>query len=383
MDTLKKLLNATKEATLPDVLGTFRKLSKVLLLTSVGILTASPGWAVVLAPTSITVRVLGTAGGTDESTNTQEDGSIVTYTGNGGTSGTGSALTSSQTATTAFVDDIILNSITFGSGATATTINAATGLRPGLSNSRGSGAVVTAGRNLISATYGDSDTDTDGNPNPFVTSGNPTIAYTATPNQTPSVQDTAIQAAYSSLSLSQGISSPGQGGGAGLNDYTFKLLFENGIVDNSSAVDNIPELIIFERGTVGSTQSDYTVRAITGGTFANPTFSNGVQVLRGAQTPSGIFINTADSTAAEQINFAGIDLNDFGITANEVVYGIEFTSNNGSGADIFGLALTAASPTQLRAQALPEPLTIIGSGVALGFGLLMKREHSRKRQTES
>lgn len=31
-------------------------------------------------------------------------------------------------------------------------------------------------------------------------------------------------------------------------------------------------------------------------------------------------------------------------------------------------------------EAVPEPLTILGSGMALGFGALMKRQHSRKHQ---
>ena len=54
MDTLKKLIMTTKEATLPDAGAFVRKLSKVLLLTSVGtVFLASPGWAVVVAPTSI------------------------------------------------------------------------------------------------------------------------------------------------------------------------------------------------------------------------------------------------------------------------------------------------------------------------------------------
>lgn len=382
MDISKKLTMATKAPLLPNFSQAFvRKLSKVLLLTGVGtVLTASPGWAVAVAPTSITVSVPGTTANTaDESTNTQVDGSTFTYTGSGGTAGSGSALTSTQTgAGTAFVDDVILQSVTFA-GTTLST------LRPSLSSSGGSGARVITGRNLVSAAYGDTDSNTDNNANPYVKSGSGATAYNATINQDPAVQDTAIQAAYNSLSLSEGISSPGQGGTAGAIDYTFRLLFQEGIVDGSSAADNVPELIIFERGVVGSTQSDYTVRAIIGGTLTNPTFApTTVTVLRANQTPSGIVINTIDSTAAEQINVAGIDINEFGIAnSNQAIYGIEFTSINGSGADIFGIALTAESPSQLRGQAVPEPLTIIGSGMALGFGALMKRQYSRKRkQTE-
>ncbi len=167
MDTLKKLLMATEEAILPDVSGALCKLSQVLLLTSVGILTASPGWAVVLAPTNITVTI---PSGT---TNQQGAGTRI-YTGPGGTSSPAAALNSNppQTAATSFVDDILLSSITFA----GTTINSSTGIRSGLSNSRGAGALVVTPpggtsprRDLISATYGDTDTNSDGNNNPFVT----------------------------------------------------------------------------------------------------------------------------------------------------------------------------------------------------------------------
>lgn len=378
MDTSKKLTMATKAALLPNFPQAFvRKLSKVLLLTSVGtVLIGSPGWSVVVAPTSITVSV--PANGTNPAA---VRGTTQTYS----RTGTATVLTGS---TAAYVDDVLLQSITFNNVIIGNTPTSR--ITPALARgaNQGPGAEVTAGRSRISATYGDDDTAADGNPNPFVTSGSGTTAYTNPPNQTPAVQDTAIQAAYSSLSLSQGISSPGQGGTAG--DYTFKLLFENGIVDNSSAGDQVPELVIFERGTAASgtaagTQSDYTVQAIIGGTFVNPTFApTTVTVLRANQTPSGIIINTVDSGVAEQINVAGIDLTEFGITdPNQAVYGISFTSINNSGADIFGLAQTAADTSQLRAQAVPEPLTIIGSGMALGFGALMKRQYSRKRkQTE-
>ena len=409
MDTLKKLLMATKAATLPDVPGAFRKLSQVMLLTSVSVLTASPGWAVVLAPTTITVTVPDRVAGTDDSNNSQADGTSITYTGNGGASGAAtSALSNSgQTISNPFVDDILLSSITFaGTTINSTSTPATNGIRPGLSNSQGTGAFVSFGRDFISATYGGTsttattrDTSSDGNPNPYVTSsGNANAVYVAPgPNaQTPANQDAAIQAAFSSLSLSQGINSPGNTA-IPAQEYTFRLLFENGIVDNNLAAsptsatpDNVPELIIFERGISTSTpdnRSEYTVRAITGGTLTNPTYGgSAVQILRANQTPSGIFINTVDPALndVEPINLAALDLNELGITtANQVLYGIEITSNNNTGADIFGLALTAANPTaQFKAQALPEPLTIIGSGVALGFGLLMKREHSRKRQNE-
>jgi hypothetical protein len=40
---------------------------------------------------------------------------------------------------------------------------------------------------------------------------------------------------------------------------------------------------------------------------------------------------------------------------------------------------TAALPITVT-KAVPEPLTILGSGVALGFGVLFKREYSKKQK---
>ncbi len=177
---------------------------------------------------------------TDESANSQVDGSVLTYTGPGGTSGSGVALTgtpTAQTAATAFVDDAIMQSVTFG----GTTLSA---LRPALAAGQG-GAQVVGSSTLINPTYGDSDTNTDGNNTPFAKSGNPGLAYSGTtaPTQTAAQKDAAIQAAYNSLSLTEGISSPGQGGTAGAVDYTFSLLFQEGIVDNNVAADSVPELV--------------------------------------------------------------------------------------------------------------------------------------------
>ncbi len=41
-----------------------------------------------------------------------------------------------------------------------------------------------------------------------------------------------------------------------------------------------------------------------------------------------------------------------------------------------GRGLTA----NVQAEAVPEPLTILASATALGFGAFFKREHSKKRQ---
>lgn len=84
------------------------RLAKALLLASFGAaLAASPGRAMVIAPTSLTVVV------PTGSNNAQADGSRYTYSRT-----TGTALVSDSGnpagASTAFVDDILLNSVTFG-----------------------------------------------------------------------------------------------------------------------------------------------------------------------------------------------------------------------------------------------------------------------------
>lgn len=365
---------ATKAALLPDFPQAFgRKLSKALLLTSVGtVLTASPGWAVVVAPTSITVAVPGTAGGIDESNNTQADGSTFTYS----RTGTATSLTSTQTgASTAFVDDVLLRSITFA-GVTFqrnSTYNIVEAVR----------VRVTSGRANINAEFGDQDLanngGSDGNPNPFVSAG---VATTGTnlsgetnairESQDPYIQDRALSAAFNSLSISQGTD--------GEAAHAYRLTFDQGIVDNNNATDNVPELIFFERGS----NSAFSLRAITGGTFDAPTFAPTTVSVAGntaTETPSGVFIDTSETPTAQQLGVVGIDLNEFGLTAGQAIYGFDLTTDN-TGADIYGNFATGTT-SQFRttpAALVPEPLTILGSGMALGFGVLMKREYSRKRK---
>ncbi len=364
----------TKAKLLPNLSQAFvGKLSEVLLLTSVGILTASPGWAVVVAPTSITVSV--PAG----SNNAQADGSTQTYS---------LPATAPISAANTYVDDVLLQSITF-SGTTFTSTNLLRDTQR---------FEVTAGRANINAEYGQggttasyiggtatiTDTNSDTNPNPFVSSGSSTegtyVPAATRESVNPIIQDAALQAAFNSLSISQGID-----GELLTNAYTYRTIFDQGVVDSSTILDDVPELIFFERGL----NSNYTVRAITGGTFANPTFAgNTVTLLQTQHTASGIFIDTVEINAGQQLGIVGIDLNEFGITAaNTAIYGIELTSTDGNnaGADIYGQFASASNTANFRTvpsnlAAVPEPLTILGSGMALGFGALMKRQHSRKRK---
>lgn len=367
MDNLKKLLT-TPTALLPGFSRAYAgKLSKVLLLTSVGILTASPScWAVVLAPTSLTVVV------PTGSNNPQEDGLALTYTRTGSATSLTATNPNATNARQTYVDDILLNTVTFAGTTFQNSSNSFRNVQQ---------LQVTSQRQNINAEFGDSDTISDLNPNPFVSAGvanegdnlggitNPTRESTV-----PNTQDRALTAAFNSLSISQGTD--------GEAAHAYRVLFDQGIVDNdiansptTSTVDNVPELVFFERGA----NSNFTARAIIGGTFNNPIYApTTVTVAAANLTPSGVFIDTTEIDARQQLGVVGIDATEFGITdANTAIYGMDFTTD-GTGADMYGQFTTAASSSQYRRQAVPEPLTIIGSAMALGFGVLMQRQYSKK-----
>lgn len=345
------------QSNLPNFLVTFcPRLSQALLLASLGtVLTASAGWAVVLTPTSLTVNTL--------------PGTQNTGAGNSKTSG--------------YNDDIVMSQVQFS----GVTFSSSGQFRPVLA------AEVLSNRSNVNAEFGDRDNGSDGNPNPFVAAGvklpngNPipsnynwiTDPSGVRESTNPGIQDNAIRSAFNTLSVSQGVDGEALG-------YTFQVVFQEGITDTSTAADQVPELIFFERGA----NSDFTVRAITGGTFDNPQLSpNTVTVNRNQMLKSSKFIDTVEilSTDAQELGVVGIDLTDFGIYSdadpnNNNVYGVQLSSINNSGADLYGQFV--ASETQdfedLPPELAPEPLTILGSGMALGFGALMQRQRSRKLQ---
>lgn len=334
-------------STLPDFSGVFvRNLSKVLLLASVGtVLTALPGWSVGIKPSSVTV------------TNPVSQSCSSTVTTNCTNNGTRNGSSSQP-----YVDDILLNTITFGTRTFSTT-NIREGQQAG----------VVTGRGFINAEFGDLDDNKDGNPNPFGV--NPPVPLITQESTDPKTQDPAIKNAFNSLSLSQGLD------GEEAAEFSYKLTFKEGIVDNNSGVDQIPELVFFERGI----NSNFTVRAITGGTFDNPTLSNPVSVTAPATElfATGIHIDTSEIDAGQQLGAIGFDLNEFGISAGQTVYGVQVTSPAGAGADIYGQFATTQNTANFRTvppALVPEPLTILGSGIALGFGTLMKIQYSRKRK---
>ncbi len=267
------------------------------------------------------------------------------------------------TSSTPFVDDALLTTITFG----GTTFSVgADSFRDVLR------AGVITNRDDVNAEFGDSDTGSDGNPNPFVTAGiinegDPLPSGTRESTD-PAIQDPAIAAAFSSLSIVQGVDGEGA-------DYSFDLIFENGIVDNDAAADVFPELVFLERGL----NSDFQVQAIIGGTFDSPIFApNTVDVNRSAMGVTPFYINTIEIGSGQQLDVAGLDINVFGggLGASQPIYGIRLTSTNGSGADMYGQFLSATGSDQFRPvpfalSGIPEP----GTGVllAVGLGALLRR----------
>lgn len=329
---------------LPDFPEAFvRKFSKVLLLTSVGtVLTASPGWAqstpTYLAPSRVdVVSPSGTYNGTLNSANPAE-------TRNG------------SSPSRAYVDDILLDRITFSGGdfqsSDIVTVQEAR---------------VTAANENVNAEFGDLDNGRDNNPNPFVSANlaneGAAISLATQESTDPNIQNPAIRASFNTLSLSQGVD------GEDAANYSYNLIFQQGIVDNNSAVDQTPELVLFERGR----NSDFSVQAITGGTSDSPTFSsNTISVARGNMAATGIYIDTSEIGNGQELGVVGFDLNDFGSLAtinapgNNTLYGIRVTSLNNSGADMYGQFLTAQNTSNLR----PVPRQLVPFNFSPGLGIL-------------
>ncbi|MBC7806190.1 MAG: hypothetical protein H7145_08570 [Akkermansiaceae bacterium] len=236
-----------------------------------------------------------------------------------------------------YVDDVFLSGITFG----ATTFSSGGGQFRAVGNVN-----VVAGAANVNAEYGDFDTGTDGNPNPFVLGG---VTATTPESTDPAIQRPSIRAAFNSLSLVQGIDGEG-------TPYTLDLIFQRGINDNNTALDTTPELIFFERGA----NSTYNIQVITGGTFAAPTFApNTISINSGNVTQArqtGYFIDTVEITGSQQLAATGLDLNSFFNGAVSTVYGVRVTDVNG--ADLYGNFLSAVNTNQF----VPVPQELQGAG---------------------
>lgn len=232
-----------------------------------------------------------------------------------------------------FTDDVYLRTITFAGG----TLTAFSANNVFIGEAR-----VTAARHTINAEFGDNDTGSDGNANPFVQVGATTegtnIRRRRDPireSRNPVVQDSAIAAALRTPNL-LGIVD-GEDAKRSTRNYTFRVMFDQPVWDNSIGGDSLPEIVFWERGV----NSNFSVRAILyGSDINNPDYApNTVKVLRRNLLPSGIWIDTVESNS-QQLGFAGIDLTSFGlgIGSTRAVAGLEITALNRSGPDV-GLAV--------------------------------------------
>lgn len=273
-------------------------------------------------------------------------------------------------ASTAFVDDIFLDSISYDAGGGATgQFDVSSG-----EVIVGQAAIVRSGASFVNAEFGDQDTNDDGNPNPFFDLGigsyDLPVPSSISESTDPAIQNAAITNAVASYSLTQGVDGEGPA-------FTFDVIFENGVLDNDAGSDLVPELVFLERGF----NSSYSLRAIIGGTQDNPIYSSSVSVSVSDQQGTGIYINTNEIGSGQQLAAYGIDASDFGLTAGQAIFGVSITSTGGTGADITAQFITAASPDlieelppELDNPAVPEP-----SGVLLLLLGLVRLAFSRNR----
>ena len=255
----------------------------------------------------------------------------------------------------AYTDDIYLDSLEFGSDANFSSQNSFSAL---------SAIEVLEGRKEINAEWGDNDTNSDGDDAPFAKIGSdPNLQETTDP----SLQDPALLNVFNSLSLTE--MSDGEGNG----NFKFRALFSQGLTDDNDAVDNVPELIFFERGR----NDEFTIQAITGGTFANPTLSDAVTLNSSNFWESGVNVNTQEIGGSQEIGIGGIDLNALGLSNGETVYGFELTTENQTGPDLNGMFLATEDPDRFTPQtvkAVPEPTTILGALIAGGLGAFASKK---------
>jgi hypothetical protein len=235
----------------------------------------------------------------------------------------------SNDTTSPYTDDVLLDSISFGS----TTFSAISGQFVA-----GTSFYVSSGRANVNAERGDNDTNSDGNPDPFARVGLDPSLYESTD---PAYQDLALSSAFSSLSLTEGADGEAA-------SYTFVMTFAAGITDNDVGEDSVPEVVLFERGNNDTS----TIRAITGGTFDNPTYAeNSITIKPGGMWNTGISIDTFEIGGGQELAAVGIDLSEFGSAGT--IFGLEITS---AGGDFYGQMLSPEDPETQLDYDVPEGL---------------------------
>lgn len=272
---------------------------------------------------------------------------------------------SNNPASGALVDDAYLDSLIFPDATFA----------GGDSFSAATKFEVTSGRSNINSEWGDLDDGADGDDNPFVKAGHGGESQETTD---PAIQDATLLATFNSLSITE--MSDGESGG-----FQFKMLFSDGLTDDQPGViDNVPELIFFERGL----NDTFSVELIIGGTFETPVYSAAETVSSGDFWDTGLDVNTIEIGGAQSLGVGGLDFDDFGLALNAVVYGMRLTVVSG-GPDLNGFFLSTEDPSRFQA-ALGEPPRDGGGAAevpappalaALGLGVAALWAFRRRRET--
>lgn len=209
---------------------------------------------------------------------------------------------------------------------------------------------VLSGHSNINAEWGDLDDESDGDGNPFSSLGyDPSLQESTDPI----LQNSTLREVFNSTSLTE--MTDGEGGSA----FSFRTLFSKSLFDNQVGLDDIPELVIFERGM----NDTFDIRLITGGTFQAPEFSDWLQIDSRDFSETGIWVDTVEIGGAQHVGAGGFDLDAFNITPYARVYGLEVRSTNNTGPDLNGFFLTAADSSSFG-----EPLaTVPVQGSTLAF----------------
>ncbi|MDR9401873.1 MAG: exosortase-dependent surface protein XDP2 [Halothece sp. Uz-M2-17] len=284
-------------------------------------------------------------------------------------------------------DDAFLDTLTFESGNSSFTGND----NPSTNSFRGvQRLTVVSGREggsgsdaaNVNGEFGENDDNSDGDDTPFhkaglVATGDP-VTDTIRESTDPDDQDAALLQALNNRNLAE------IADGEGVQSYTLRLIFDQGINDDNNGNDDAPEIVLFERGI---NDDAIEIKLITGGTFEAPIFSGSTfSEASSNYDDTGLNLNTDEIGSAQNLGVIGLDLSqDFGLTNGDPVFGVEITSNNG-GADINSALLASQDPSRFvdppSSLTTPVPFEAEGSMglVALG-GYIFYRYRKNRKQT--